>query len=152
AGFVNIRDELFYVVMLGLAGWALWSYRSRRSPPGVWIALILVAAGAGYLGQMGLSRLQTVVEQKAIDWYSKPSQGSYRKYTQIGEILDGKLSGRIVFRARTGGMDERSLLLREATYDAFRSNPSIWSVSRKNFNSAAKKHQSGLMAPGNRQR
>jgi transglutaminase-like putative cysteine protease len=149
AGFVNIRDELFYVVMLGLAGWALWSYRSRRSPPGVWIALILVAAGAGYLGQMGLSRLQTVVEQKAIDWYSKPSQGSYRKYTQIGEILDGKLSGRIVFRARTGGMDERSLLLREATYDAFRSNPSIWSVSRKNFNRLQKstKQASWHLAP-----
>ena len=134
AGFVNIRDELFYVGMLGLAGWALWPYRSRRSPPGVWIALMLAAAGAGYLGQMGLSRLQTVVEQKAIDWYSRPGDGSYRKYTPIGEILDGKLSGRIVFRARTGGMDERSLLLREATYDTFRSSPSIWSVSRKNFN------------------
>jgi len=133
AGFANTRDDLFYVVMLVLAGWALWSYRSRRSPPGVWIALMLVAAGAGSLGQMGLSRLQTVVEQKAIDWYSTPSEGSYRKYTQIGEILDEKLSGRIVFRARTGGMDERSLLLREATYDIFRSNPSIWSVSRKNF-------------------
>jgi hypothetical protein len=134
AGFANTRDDLFYVVMLGLVGWSLWSYRSRRLPPAVWIALILVASGAGYLGQRGLSRLQTVVEQKAIDWYSTPSEGSYRKYTQIGEILDGKLSGRIVFRARTGGMDERSLLLREATYDAFRSNPSIWSVSRKNFN------------------
>jgi hypothetical protein len=31
-------------------------------------------------------------------------------------------------------MDERSLLLREATYDTFRSNPSIWSASRKYFN------------------
>jgi hypothetical protein len=133
AGFVNIRDDLFYVGMLGLAGWALWPCRSRRSSPGVWIALMLVAAGSGYLGQTGLSRLQTVVEQKAIHWYSRPSEGSYRKYTQIGEILDGKLSGRIVFRARTGGMDERSLLLREATYDVFRSSPSIWSVSRKNF-------------------
>lgn len=133
AGFVNTRSGLFYVGMLGLAGWALWSYRSRRSSLGVWMVLMLVAAGAGYLGQMGLSRLQTVVEQKAIGWYSKPSEGSYRKYAQIGEILDGKLSGRIVFRARTGGMDERSLLLREATYDTFRSNPSIWSASRKYF-------------------
>jgi transglutaminase-like putative cysteine protease len=133
AGFANTRDALFYFGMLGLAGWALWSYRSRKSSPAVWIALILVAAAAGYLGQMGLSRLQTVVEQKAINWYSKPSEGSYRKYTQIGEILDEKLSGRIVFRVRTGGIGERSLLLREATYDAFRSNPSIWSVSRKNF-------------------
>jgi transglutaminase-like putative cysteine protease len=134
AGFANTREALFYVGILVLAGWALWSYRSRKSSPAVWIALILVAAGAGYLGQMGLSRLQTVVEEKAADWYFTPGDGSYRKYTQIGEILDGKLSDRIVFRARTGGVDERSLLLREATYDSFRSIPSMWIASRKSFN------------------
>jgi transglutaminase-like putative cysteine protease len=142
AGFANTRDGLFYVGMLGLAGWALWSYRSRRLPLGVWIVLVLVAAGAGYLAQMGLSRLQTVVEQKTAGWYSKPSQGSYRKYTQIGEILDEKLSGRIVFRARAGGIDERSLLLREATYDTFRSKLSIWSASRKDFNRLKKSSDS----------
>ena len=134
AGLANTRDALFYGGIIGLTGWALWSYRSRKSSPAVWIALILVAAGAGYLGQMGLSRLQTVVEEKAADWYFKTSDGSYRKYTQIGEILDGKLSDRIVFRARTGGVDERSLLLREATYDSFRSIPSMWIASSKHFN------------------
>ena len=133
AGFGNTRDPSFYIGMLGLAGWSLWSYRSRKSSPAVWFVLILVAAGAGYLGQTGLSRLQMVVEEKAADWYFKTGDGSYRKYTQIGEILDGKLSDRIVFRASTGGIDERSLLLREATYDSFRSIPSMWIASGKHF-------------------
>jgi transglutaminase-like putative cysteine protease len=134
AGFANTRDGLFYIGMLCLAGWTLWSYRARRSPLAVWIVLLLVAAGAGYLGQMGLSRLQTVVEQKTANWYNKSIDAPFRKYTQIGEIHDGKLSSRIVFRARTDGIDERSLLLREATYDTFRSNLSIWSTSRRYFN------------------
>jgi hypothetical protein len=49
---------------------------------------------------------------------------------------DEKLSGRIVFRARPGGRDQHSLLLREATYDTFKSFasiPAICSVSRKNY-------------------
>ena len=133
AGFANTRNAWFYVGALVFAGWALWPYRSRRSSIGIWIIIMLAAAGAGYLGQLGLLRLQTVVEEKAVGWYFTPSEAPYRKFTQIGEILDEKLSDRIVFRARTGGIDERSLLLREATYDIFRSNASIWSVSRKQF-------------------
>ncbi|MGD9045125.1 MAG: hypothetical protein PVG06_15515, partial [Desulfobacterales bacterium] len=151
AGFANTRDALFYVGILSLAGWALWPYRSRKSSAALWITLILVAAGAGYLGQMGLSRLQMVVEEKAADWYFKTSDGPYRKYTRIGEILDGKLSDRIVFRARPGGVDERSLLLREATYDSFRSIPSMWIASSKDFNRLQKSTDpaSWLLATGN---
>ncbi len=133
AGFVNNRSGLFYVGMIGLAIWALWSYRSRRAPLALWLVLIVVAAAAGFLGQIGLSELQTVVEQKVTGLFM-PGDDSYRKYAQIGDIPDEKLSGRIVFRARTGGTDDRSLLLREATYDTFNSALSIWSVSRKNYN------------------
>ena len=134
AGFANNRNELFYAGLIGFAVWTLWYYRRKGSSLMVWMALMVAGAGAGYLGQMGLAGLQTVVEQKTTDWFSNPSEGPYRNFTQIGEIHDEKLSNRIVFRARTGGMDERSLLLREATYDTFRSNLSLWSASRKDFN------------------
>ena len=136
AGFVNNRNGLFYAGMLCLAVWALWSCRSRQAPLAVWLILIAVTGGAGFLGQIGLSTLQTVVEQKATGLFM-PSDDSYRKYAQIGDIPDAKLSGRIVFRTRTGGLDQRSLLLREATYDTFKSFssiPAIWSHSRKSFN------------------
>ncbi len=132
-GFVNQRSGLFYIGLLGLSVWALWSYRPRHSPWAFWMILLLIAGGAGYLGQIGLAKLQTVVEQKTTHFFS-PSGDSYRKYTQIGDVPNEKLSSRIVFRARPGGSDQRSLLLREATYDTFRSFPSIWSVSRKYFN------------------
>ncbi|MGD8343331.1 MAG: transglutaminase domain-containing protein [Desulfobacterales bacterium] len=132
AGFVNNRDGLFYVGMMGLAIWALWSYRSRQAPLAVWLVLIAVAGAAGYLGQMGLSALHTVVEQKSTGLFM-PGDDSYRRYAQIGDIPDEKLSRRIVFRARPGGADEHSLLLREATYDTFNTSISIWSVSRKKF-------------------
>ncbi len=133
AGFVNNRSGLFYMGMLGPAIWALWSHRSRRAPLAIWLVLIVVAGAAGFLGQIGLSELQTVVEQKTMGLIM-PGDDSYRKYAQIGDIPDEKLSGRIVFRARTGGTDDRSLLLRETTYDTFNSTLSIWSVSRKQYN------------------
>jgi hypothetical protein len=139
AGFVNNRNGLFYIGMMGLAIWALWSYRSRQSPLAVWLVLIAVVGGAGFLGQIGLSALHTVVEQKTTGLFM-PSDDSYRKYAQIGDIQDEKLSGRIVFRARTGGIDERSLLLREATYDTFNASLSIWSVSRKNYSRLSNGH------------
>ncbi len=132
AGFINERNGLFYAGLLMVAAWALWPYRPRPAQWVVWIVLLLTAGGAGYVGQIGLARLQTVVEQKTTHLFAN-SEDSYRKYTQIGDIPDEKLSSRIVFRARPGGPDERSLLLREATYDTFRSFPSIWSVSRKYF-------------------
>ena len=132
AGFVNQRSGVFYVGMLVLAGWALWSHRPRQSSLVVWMLLMFIAGGAGFMGQIGLAKLQTIVEKKTTHLFT-PRGDSYRKFTQIGDIPDEKLSDRIVFRARTGGMDERSLLLREATYDTFRSLPSIWSFSRKPF-------------------
>jgi hypothetical protein len=118
--------------MLVLAFWVLWPYRHRRSSLAVWFILMLVAGGAGYFGQIGLASLQTLLEQRTTHLFA-PRDDSYRKFTQIGDIPKEKLSSRIVFRARTGGKDESSLLLREATYDTFRSIPSIWSVSSNRY-------------------
>lgn len=137
AGFVNNRNGLFYMGMMGLAIWALWPHRSRQTPLAIWLVLIAAAGGAGFIGQIGLNALHTVVEQKATGLFM-PNDDSYRKYAQIGDIPDEKLSGRIVFRARTGGTDEHSLLLREATYDTFNASMSIWSVSRKNYSRLSK--------------
>jgi transglutaminase-like putative cysteine protease len=136
AGFANVRTDLFYIGMLGLAAWAMWFSRPMMGSRRIWIALLLCAAAIGYVGQIGLSQLQAIVEQRTTNWFfqlNPPNKGAYRKYTQIGDIANEKLSNRIVFRTRTGGWDERSLLLREATYDTFRSDLSIWSVSRKGF-------------------
>ena len=133
AGFANNRNALFYVGMLALGGWVLWSRRSRRWSLLAWVVILLAAAGAGYLGQIGLSRLQTLVEHKVTFSFLKSEEKPYQRHTQIGEIRDEKLSNRIEFRARAGGADEHSLLLREVTYDTYRSKLSIWSTSRKGF-------------------
>ena len=68
-GFVNQRSGLFYIGLLGLSVWALWSYRPRHSPWAFWMILLLIAGGAGYLGQIGLAKLQTVVEQKTTHFF-----------------------------------------------------------------------------------
>jgi transglutaminase-like putative cysteine protease len=136
AGFANVRTDLFYIGMLGLVAWAMWFARPSMGSRRIWIALLLCAAAIGYIGQIGLSQLQAVVEQQTTNWFfqlNPPTQGAYRKYTQIGDIAKEKLSNRIVFRTRNGGLDERALLLREATYDTFRSDLSIWSASRRSF-------------------
>jgi hypothetical protein len=99
AGFANTRESLFYVGILVLAGWALWSYRSRKSSPAVWIALILVAAGAGYLGQNLWPPEQAIWGRWAFQdckrwWKKKPPTGILRPVTgPTGNILkSGKSS------------------------------------------------------------
>jgi protein-glutamine gamma-glutamyltransferase len=134
ASAANQRTLAFYAGLCGLAGWALWSWRSRRFSPLWWAPLVVVAAVAGYGGHIVLHRLQQTLEQTAFDYIFSLVQRDvdpFRVTTAIGHLGNLKLSDRTVLRVESGDGLAVPFLLREATYDVY--NSSTWLASGAGF-------------------
>ncbi len=134
ASAANQRTLAFYAGLCGLAGWALWSWRSRRFSPLWWAPLVVVAAVAGYGGHIVLHRLQQTLEQTAFDYIFSLVQRDvdpFRVTTAIGHLGNLKLSDRTVLRVEPGDGLAVPFLLREATYDVY--NSSTWLASGAGF-------------------
>ncbi len=67
-----------------------------------------------------------MVEEKFVDWFlvSQKDRDPYRRTTAIGDLGRIKLSGRIVLRLEPNKQSRPPILLRNATYNIYRS--SIW--------------------------
>lgn len=133
----NRRSPWFFAGLALVIAWALWSQRSRRFPAGVWVGLFLVAVAGGYGGHIGLARLQAMLEQMNVPWFSKFAAlniNAKQTRTMIGSIGRLKLSDRIVLRVRTDGQPPPDLL-REASYNLYRGG--IWLNLGKEFTSVA---------------
>ena len=134
ASAANQRTLAFYAGLCGLAGWALWSWRSPRFSPFWWAPLLVVAAVAGYVGHIVLHRLQQTLEQTAFDYIFSLVQRDvdpFRVTTAIGHLGNLKLSDRTVLRVEPGDGLAVPFLLREATYDVY--NSSTWLASGAGF-------------------
>lgn len=130
----NRRTLDFYLGLCALAGWALWSWRSRRFSPLWWAPLIVVAAALGYGGHIVLHRLQQVVEQTAFEYIVSLVQRDtdpFRATTTIGHLGSLKFSDRTVLRVEPRDTLRVPFLLREASYDVY--NGSAWAASGASF-------------------
>jgi protein-glutamine gamma-glutamyltransferase len=122
AGVANLRGPGYYIGVSILAAWGLWPVRSRRFSPITWMALILLAGVIGYGGQIGLHRLQLIIEEKGMEWFAGNGDvDPYRSVTAIGDIVDLKPSDRIRFRVRWEAGHRRPIRLREASYNRYQS-------------------------------
>ena len=100
----------------------------------IWASLLLLAGSAGYVGHVWLHRFQVTVENKAIEWYSQFIQkepDGYQAKSAIGDIGTLKLSDQILFRVKMGSHQASPLLLREASYNVYRS--STWFARQSKF-------------------
>jgi len=134
ASAANQRTLPFYAGLCGLAGWALWSWRSRRFSPLWWAPLVLVAAVAGYGGHIVLHRLQQTLEQTAFEYIFSLVQRDmdpFRATTAIGHLGNLKFSDRTVLRVEPRDGLQVPFLLREATYDIY--NSSTWLATGAGF-------------------
>ncbi len=137
ASAANVRTPGFYAGVCALAAWALWPARSRAFPWPVWAGALALAAGAGYVGQLGLRELQGVIESTVADWvfdYAGRDPDPFRSRTAIGSIGRLKLSDRILLRVDTGGPPEAGaapLLLHEASYNLY--TASVWGAVDAEF-------------------
>ncbi|MBI2994917.1 MAG: transglutaminase domain-containing protein [Gammaproteobacteria bacterium] len=124
----NRYEDAFFFVVGILLGVVLWTVRPRRYPPALWIGTLVLATALGYLGQVGLIRLQWAVESSLMQVFDRflwRYRDPNRATTAIGSIARIKLSDRIVLRAKTPQPLTRALLLREASYDTY--SYGIWS-------------------------
>ncbi len=104
ASAANSQTIWFYVLMTGIAGWALWSVKPQMTKTIVWLAILLTAAAAGYAGHVGLHALQGKVEGSLASpllqsgLVSGGDTVSSVRNTAIGSIGTIKLSGAIRLR------------------------------------------------------
>ena len=134
ASAANMRDLRFYAGVVILAAYALQGARSSRYSVSLWLGLLITAVIAGYWGSVGLSQLQRVLENTALNWYINQNDANadpYRSRTAIGDIGELKLSGRILFRVRTSSGASIPLLLRETSYNVY--HASMWFARKAAF-------------------
>ena len=134
----NVRGPWFYVGLSVLVGWALWANRPKRYSLTTWTAVLLIAAVVGFAGQIGLHQLHLWVEDAAIKWYEDflmSDRDPFQSATSLGEIGELKQSNRIQFRVRAPLEFAASGLLREASYNRYRS--AKWFAIHPEFRSVA---------------
>lgn len=134
ASNANVRDIYFYIGMFVLLAIALWSVRSKRFSPMLWLCFILTAGSIGFIGQLGLHQLHLTIEDRVATWYSNGNEletNSLKKQTNIGDIGVLKRSNEIAFRVATENQQTRPRLLREATYNKYKA--SMWVAAKPNF-------------------
>lgn len=121
ASAANTRDAGFHVGLFVLTAWALWPRRSPRVPALAWGALLVVAAGLGYGGQVGLRALQQQLEQVMLEYLFnlRGDTDPFRSSTAIGSLGRLKLSDRVVLRVTPRESIRLPLRLREASYNVY---------------------------------
>ena len=120
AGGANWRGPGYYAGMIALAGWTLYALRPRRAARAAWGVAFALAAALGYVGHVGLARLQAHLETLAADWALRAPVDPYRNHTDIGAIGRLKLEDAILMRVRVpAGQEQRARLLHAASYNSY---------------------------------
>ncbi|MBW2193409.1 MAG: transglutaminase domain-containing protein [Deltaproteobacteria bacterium] len=128
----NVRTVSYYAGVLIISTWSLWTVRSKRFSPVIWVFLLILVGTVGYAGHIGLQRLQFVVEDIGVELFSGAKDiDPFKRTTAIGDIGDLKRSGKIIFRVKPASGIQIPFLLREASYNFYRS--STWYAAGSRF-------------------
>ena len=120
ASAANRQSAGFYLGLTLLTAWPLLLARPRSYATPVAAGMLVVAALAGYGGQLGLHRLQLWLEEAAPEWASGGARSDpYRSITDIGAIGDLKQSERILLRIEADPVVKGPILLHRASYDDY---------------------------------
>lgn len=120
AGVANSPGPGFYLGMAALACWLLWLVRPRQRSPLVWLLLLALVLGGGASINLGLYRLQGIMEQAAMDWIAGDSdEDPQRTQTELGHIGQLKLSGAVAMQVTSEQPLAQPLLLRTASYNYY---------------------------------
>jgi hypothetical protein len=120
ASTANARAT-FYVGLVVIAAWALWSARGKTGIAR-WIGAVALAAGLGWAGHLAVSEAQRELERRASVWmlsWVRRDLDPFRNSTALGELGEIKLSDRVVARLEAAHSLTMPLLLRQAGYNVF---------------------------------
>ena len=123
ASIANIRTAWFYIGLCILSAWALWAVRPKQYSAALWAGLLCVACLGGYAGSAGLVNLQSVLDEKFLEFYSRllnQNPDPSKAYTAIGEIRTLKQSNKIVFRMERADGYAHAAYLPRSSYNAYR--------------------------------
>lgn len=120
AGFGNRTDGTYFAGLCVLGGWAAYGFRSRQIPLYQWALLILLAAGIGFAGHTALFELQKILTGLSSRFFEH-SADPLKSITALGDIGTQKMHNTILFRATSGADFSEPVLLREASYNVYRS-------------------------------
>jgi hypothetical protein len=130
----NGDGVILYLSTAILIAGLFWQLRPQRSFPILWLCLMVVAGGIGFLGHLQLHQLHVKLEQQAVPWLSGLSGESidaYQSNTRIGSIGTLKQSNQIVFRVAADDRVTVPLLLQEAIYNKY--NAAAWVAVKSKF-------------------
>ena len=120
AGVSNQPGPGFYLGLVAISGWLLWGIRPRERSPWPWAAMLLCAALLGAALDLGLYRLQGVLEQGMMDWFAGDGdEDPQRTETELGHSGQLKLSGTTVLQVHTARPLLQPLLLKTASYNYY---------------------------------
>ncbi|MFH2219813.1 MAG: transglutaminase-like domain-containing protein [Pseudomonadota bacterium] len=119
----NVRTISYYAGVLIVSAWSLWTIRPSRFSPVIWVLLLILVGTMGYAGHIGIQKLQVVVEDIGVELLSGTKNiDPFKRTTAIGDIGVLKRSGKILFRVKPASEIHIPFLLREASYNFYRSS------------------------------
>lgn len=130
----NHSANWYFLACCLLIGFLLWSLRPKRYRFSTWLSMLALAFLLAYVGQIGLIKLQGVVEASFLQIFDRfmwRYRDPERTTTAIGSIGRLKFSDRIVLRVKPDKELTEPLYLREATYNSY--GYGIWSTLEQNF-------------------
>lgn len=118
ASIPNLRDGVYYIVLVVLVAWSLGAARPAHGSRGIWAAVVLASAVFGYAGQRGLSELQSAVGDWITEWHLRGMAADpYRSTTELGTVGRLKTIEAIVLRVyATAEEASRIKLLHRASF------------------------------------
>jgi protein-glutamine gamma-glutamyltransferase len=127
AGAANLQNLNYFMIAIGLFVAILWQVRPAHSSKWLWLSLLTLAIITGHQGQLGLRRLQNILEYKSMEWLDGLAVDPFKTQTSIGDLGEMKLSDQIAFRVKA----TTPLYLMQASYDRYLGKK--WGVSRYDF-------------------
>lgn len=111
----------------------LWQERPRARNSRLWLVLMLAAISLGAVLNLGLFKLQGVLEEWAVDWLlARPQDDPVRSQTALGHIGQLKLSERVILQLNPADEQTRpeSILLMNASYNIYQNG--VWRLTGNN--------------------
>lgn len=137
ASFHPSTDNSYFWGFCFLLTWVLWTQRSRRFNIAVWVAVLLVAAAAGYFGQRSISQAQAYITNRLnSQWLAdllRRSDNPFQNRTSLGFVGMLKTSDRIVIRLEPDKPGNVPPYLREASYRLYARATWFAGSSREDF-------------------
>ncbi len=127
ASAANDKTSSYFIFSVLIVLLILWTARPKKESIAVWSMVIIFSVFAGFYGQQKLFNLQTILEDKAVDWLTNWHTDPFKSSTSIGDIGDLKLSDRIEFRVKA----TEPLLLQQSSYDRYLGQ--TWYASQRRF-------------------